>query len=209
MLRLTESELLTLQKETNHCSITNPMFEDISTKDSYNEYLKAFKENEKNKKLKRKYHKYCCGNFNEYYVGNLGECKSVNYEDNFNINDHIEDFLLFQFNLQLVRDFEPITLYVNEDESYSIDWKYIEDENVYKFDFTKDNGEVITLNRDMEDVDELIDELIDETHIDQCNDVDLDQWCEDTKKEMLEDFEYEYVCEMIEDFINECLLNHN
>lgn len=201
MMYISGDKMLYLKQETGYLSITNPVYEDISTKDSYNEYVEAYKEYDNNNKLKRMFDEYCVGNFKE--------CSSIVIEDNFNIKDHIKDFLIFQFNIQLIREIEPITLYVSEDENYTIDWQYNADDNVYEVSFNKDNGETITLNKSLEDLDEQLKYEFDSREFDEDATNDFGEWLDENKEQRIEIFEYEYICDLIDEFTKEYILNHN
>lgn len=196
-----KDELLELKEKTKNCRITNPMFEDITVEDSFNEYVEAYKEYDNNNKLKRMFDEYCVGKFKE--------CSSIVIEDNFNIKNHFEDFLIFQFNIQLIREIEPITLYVSEDENYTLDWQYNADDNVYEVSFNKDNGESITLNKSLEDLDEQLKYEFDSREFDEDATNDFGEWLDENKEDRIEIFEYEYICDLIDEFTKEYILNHN
>lgn len=166
----------------------------------YNEFLTAFKETEKNKKLKRKFETYCVGNFNE--------CKSISIEDNINIKDHMEDFLKFQFDIQLVREFDNITLYTDDDTYFLLDWQYNADDNVFEVTFDNVDGKYFALKRSLEDVDEQLEYEFNSREFDEDATNVLDEFIAENKEDRVEMYEYDYVCEMIEKFVNECLLNH-
>lgn len=182
MIYTNESEMLFLKEELRNCRLTQTQYHYISDEEAYNEYVEAYK-----------------------------EYKSIDIKDKDNFKKYIGDFLRFQFNNQVLDYYDNFTLYVSEDENYTLEYGYNKETNVYEVSFIKEDGTSITLNKSLEYLDEQLEYEFDSISIefDEDETTDLDEFIEENKEQRIEIFEYEYVCEMIEDFINECLLNHN
>lgn len=169
-----------LKEEFRNCLLTPNQYHYISDEEAYNEYVEAYK-----------------------------EYKSIDIKDKDNFKKYIGDFLRFQFDNQVADYYDDFTLYVDEDTSYTLDCGFNKDKNVYGVSFTKYNGETITLNKSLEDLDEQLKYEFDSREFDEDATNDFGEWLDENKEDSIEMFEYDYICDLIKEFVNECLLNHS
>lgn len=184
-----KDELLELKEKTKNCRITNPMFEDITVEDSFNEYVEAYKQTLKTSDELE--------NFNKFI--NLASFISELHSEYNDVKKSMRDFLKFQFSIQLIREFDEIVLYVDEDTYFRLDYGYDEMYNVYRVIFKNQYGQASTKNKSLEDLDEQIKEDIEGEEL---GNINIEKLVEDRKKKVIRSFEYDYICEKIAEFSN-------